>query len=52
MDYMQLNIQTNPASAGTHDVRHNDTAERAFVRRRRPTLSRRELRRIVAEMIG
>jgi hypothetical protein len=52
MEFMQLTTQTNPASAGARDVRHAEASERAFARRRKPTLSRRELRRIIAEMIG
>jgi hypothetical protein len=52
MEDMQINTQTNPASAGTADARYADASERNFARRRRPTLSRRELRRIIAETIG
>jgi len=51
MEHMQINTLTNPASAGNRDARHADASKRIFMRKR-PTLSRRELRRIVAEMIG
>jgi len=51
---MQLNTPklTSPASAGSPGARHAQASDRAPSRRRRPTLSRRELRRIIAEMIG
>jgi hypothetical protein len=54
MEYMQLNTptQTNPASAGSRGARQAEASERRATHRRRPTLSRRELRRIIAEMIG
>jgi hypothetical protein len=52
MEDMQINIQTNPAVAGVPDARPADASARAFSRRTRPTLSRRELRRIIAETIG
>jgi hypothetical protein len=52
MEFMQLNTQTKPASTGSRDARHAEASERVFARRRKPTLSRRELRRIIAEMIG
>jgi len=51
---MQLTtpIQTNPASAGYPGARHAQASERARPQKRRSTLSPRELRRIIAEMIG
>jgi len=54
MDFMQLNTRTktNPASAGIAVTRHADAPDRTRTRRRRPNLSRSELRRIIAEMIG
>jgi hypothetical protein len=48
---MQINTLTNPAPAGPRDARRTDVSPRRSVRKR-PTLSRRELRRIIAEMIG
>jgi hypothetical protein len=51
MDHMQINRTNNPASAGPRDARHAEASQHSLIRRR-PTLSRREVRRIVAEMIG
>jgi hypothetical protein len=51
MDHMQINRLTNPALAGPRDARQTDASKHIFTRKR-PTLSRRELRQIIAEMIG
>jgi hypothetical protein len=51
MEHMHINTMTDPASAGPRDARHADASTRSYTRKR-PTLSRRELRRIIAEMIG